>query len=182
MSRVYGPDLMLEICRLSIGSGISHFFYGGAPGVAERLAGRLSVRFPGLRVAGWHCPPFRELTSIELEEVVARVNGVSPDVVWVGLGTPRQERWATAVRSRLRAKVLATVGAAFDFHSGRLRQAPPLLRRAGLEWAYRLAQEPSRLWRRYLRNNPLFVILAGAELLGVTRLRNTDQTESRASS
>ncbi len=182
MSRVYGPDLMLEICRLSADTGIRHFFYGGAPGVAERLAGKLAERFPGLKVAGWHCPPFRELTPIELEEVVACVNGASPDVVWTGLGTPRQERWAAAVRSKLTAKVVVTVGAAFDFHAGRLRQAPRLLQRAGLEWAYRLAQEPSRLWRRYLRNNPLFVILAGAELLGVTRFANIEPTERRASS
>lgn len=179
MSRVYGPDLMLEICRLSAGTGVRHFFYGGAPGIAERLADRLVVRFPGLSVAGWYSPPFRELTPTELEEVVARVNGASPDVVWAGLGTPRQERWAGAVRARLRAKVVATVGAAFDFHAGRLRQAPRLLQRAGLEWAYRLAQEPGRLWRRYLRNNPLFVILAGAELLGVTRFASADRTERR---
>ena len=182
MNRVYGPDLMLEICRLSADTRIRHFFYGGAPGVAEQLAGKLAERFPGLNVAGWHCPPFRELTPIELEEVVACVNGASPDVVWTGLGTPRQERWAAAVRSKLTAKVVVTVGAAFDFHAGRLRQAPRLLQRAGLEWAYRLAQEPSRLWRRYLRNNPLFVILAGAELLGVTRFANIEPTERRASS
>jgi len=182
MNRVYGPDLMLEICRLSADTRIRHFFYGGAPGVAEQLAGKLAERFPGLNVAGWHCPPFRELTPIELEEVVACVNGASPDVVWTGLGTPRQERWAAAVRAKLTAKVVVTVGAAFDFHAGRRRQAPRLLQRAGLEWAYRLAQEPRRLWRRYLRNNPLFVILAGAELLGVTRFASIEQTERRASS
>jgi len=139
-------------------------------------------RYPGMAVAGWDSPPFRALTPTELDEIAQRINDSAADVLWVGLGTPKQEQWAAAMRSRLRSKVVATVGAAFDFHAGRLRQAPRLLQRAGLEWAYRLAQEPRRLWRRYLRNNPLFVILAGAELLGVRRFPNSDQTESRASS
>jgi N-acetylglucosaminyldiphosphoundecaprenol N-acetyl-beta-D-mannosaminyltransferase len=168
MTRVSGPDLMLEVCRQSAlpGSTVRHFFYGGAPGVAEELARRLAARFPGLAVAGCASPPFRDLAPAELAIDAEKINRSGADIVWVGLGTPKQERWAAAMRQRLRTKVLLTVGAAFDFHTGRLRQAPPRVQRAGLEWAYRLAQEPRRLWRRYLTNNPLFVALATAELLG----------------
>jgi N-acetylglucosaminyldiphosphoundecaprenol N-acetyl-beta-D-mannosaminyltransferase len=159
---------MLEVCRLASRSGgvLRHFFYGGAPGVAEELGRRLAARFPGLIVAGSLSPPFRDLSVTELEADAETINGSGADLVWVGLGTPKQERWAAAMRGRLRAKVLVTVGAAFDFHTGRLRQAPRSLQRAGLEWAYRLVQEPRRLWRRYLTNNSAFILLAVADLLG----------------
>ena len=157
VERVYGPDLMLEVCRAGVQAGWRHYFYGGAPGVAEQLADRLSRRFEGLAVAGTWCPPYRELRDDEVDEVVARVNASGADIVWVGLSTPKQERWMAAFRERLAAPVLLGVGAAFDFHAGRVRQAPALLQRAGLEWAFRLAVEPGRLWRRYLRNNPAFV-------------------------
>lgn len=167
MGRVYGPDLMLEALRQAAGTGVRHFFYGGLPGVADRLSEGLLARFPGTVVAGTYCPPFRELTDAELDEDAARFDAGRADIVWVGLGTPRQEWRAASLARRTRAKVLVTVGAAFDFHTGRLKQAPPLLQKSGLEWAYRLRQEPRRLWRRYLVNVPLFAILATAELLGV---------------
>ncbi|MGH7701374.1 MAG: WecB/TagA/CpsF family glycosyltransferase, partial [Gemmatimonadales bacterium] len=170
MVRASGPDLMLETCGRSAGTGVRHFFYGGAAGVAERLALTLARRFPALLVAGWHAPPFRELGHDELDAVAREINAAAPDIVWVGLGTPRQERWAAAMAGRLRAKVIVTVGAAFDYHTGRLRRAPAVLQRAGLEWAYRLAQQPRHVWRRYLTNNPLFVVLATAELLGWLRI------------
>jgi N-acetylglucosaminyldiphosphoundecaprenol N-acetyl-beta-D-mannosaminyltransferase len=172
--RVYGPSLMLEVCRASAMRGIRHFFYGGAPGVAERLGDNLGARFPGLSVAGSYCPPFRPLTPFEVGEAAERINEVNADVVWVGLGTPRQERWINSVRSRLRAKVMLSVGAAFDFHTGRVKQAPPFLQRSGLEWAFRLAQEPRRLWRRYLYNNPVFVLLSLVELIGLKNFPVSD--------
>lgn len=158
MARVYGPDLMLELCALSVKRGWSSFFYGGAPGVPERLAERLAARFPGLRVAGCLSPPFQPLSPPEDEEVVRRIDASGADLVWVGLSTPKQERWMAAHVGRLRAPVLLGVGAAFDIHAGLLPQAPRWMQRSGLEWLYRLAREPRRLWRRYLGNNPRFLL------------------------
>lgn len=170
MTRTCGPDLMLDVCRRSTGTGVRHFFYGGALGVPERLALELGRICPGLLVAGCHSPPFGDLADDERAGVAERINATAAGIVWVGLGTPRQERWAAAMAPRLHARVIVTVGAAFDYHTGRLRRAPSPLQRAGLEWAYRLAQQPRRLWRRYLSNNPLFVVLATAELLGWLRI------------
>lgn len=156
-SRVYGPDLLLRACERSLVEGWSHFFYGGAEGVAGELADSLSRRFPGLRVAGVLCPPFRALTAEEDEDVCRQIAGSGADIVWVGLGTPKQERWMAEHVGRVGAPALIGVGAAFDFHSGRKRQAPAWMQRNGLEWLYRLVQEPRRLGPRYLRNNPAFV-------------------------
>jgi N-acetylglucosaminyldiphosphoundecaprenol N-acetyl-beta-D-mannosaminyltransferase len=169
MERVYGPTLMLRVCEGSAGTGLRHYFYGGVDGVAEQLARNLEARFPGLSVAGWYSPPFQPLTDAEEAEVSARINRSSANIVWVGLSTPKQERWAARMRTRLRANVVITVGAAFDFHTGRVRQAPAVMQRLGLEWLFRLIQEPRRLWPRYLRNNPLFLILATLELMGIRR-------------
>jgi N-acetylglucosaminyldiphosphoundecaprenol N-acetyl-beta-D-mannosaminyltransferase len=157
VTRVYGPDLMLEVCRLAARNGWSSFFYGAAEGVPELLAENLCAQFPGLKVVGSYSPPYRPLTAEEGDDVVAKINDSGADLVWIGLSTPKQERWMAEFRSYLDAPVLLGVGAAFDIHAGLLRQAPPLLQRAGLEWAYRLAVEPQRLWRRYLKNNPRFV-------------------------
>ncbi len=167
--RVYGPDLMLAVCRASAPQGLRHYFYGGAPGVPKQLGSALAGRFPGLRVAGAHSPPFRDLSESELREVAHRINASTPDILWVGLSTPKQERWIAAVRHLLQVPIAVTVGAAFDFHTGRLRQAPAWVQRAGLEWAFRLAVEPRRLWRRYSRNNPRFVALAARQLLSTNR-------------
>lgn len=156
--RVYGPDLMLAVCEHSVDRGWRHYFYGAGPGVADDLAERMRVRFPGLAVAGSHTPPFGDLSAAEEATIVDVINDAAPDLVWVGLSTPKQERWMAAMRPRLRAPVLLGVGAAFDFHAGRVRQAPRWMQRNGLEWAYRLGREPKRLWRRYLRNNPRFVM------------------------
>jgi N-acetylglucosaminyldiphosphoundecaprenol N-acetyl-beta-D-mannosaminyltransferase len=155
--RVYGPDLMLAVLERAAERGWSSYFYGGAPGVPEDLADAMSRRFPGLRVAGAESPPFRELTADESAQMVARINAAAPDLVWVGLSTPKQERWMSAYRAALDAPALFGVGAAFDFHTGRVRQAPAWMQQRGLEWAFRLGVEPRRLWRRYLRNNPAFV-------------------------
>jgi N-acetylglucosaminyldiphosphoundecaprenol N-acetyl-beta-D-mannosaminyltransferase len=157
VERVYGPDLMLACCRASIDRGYRHYFYGGSEGVADLLASRLAERFPGLCVAGTCTPPFRELTADEDDEIIGRINASRPDIVWVGLSTPKQERWMHAHVRRLSAPVLIGVGAAFDFHAGLKRQAPGWMQRSGLEWSFRLMTEPRRLWRRYLRNNPAFV-------------------------
>lgn len=169
VERVYGPDLLLACCERSCTKGYRHFFYGGGPGVPERLIQRLWDRFPGLPVAGGFSPPFRTLTPEEDREVMQRINAARPDIVWVGLSTPKQERWMSEHRDRLEAPVLIGVGAAFDFHAGLKRQAPGWMQRSGLEWVFRLLSEPRRLWRRYLRNNPVFVWQILLQVLGVRR-------------
>jgi len=175
MERVCGPTLMLRVCEASAALPIRHFFYGGVPGVGERLAATLGERFAGLQVAGCYCPPFRSLTEGEKQDVAARIDSAGTDIVWVGLGTPKQERWAAEMRSRLAAKVIITVGAAFDFHTGRVKRAPLFLQSAGLEWAFRLWQEPRRLWRRYVYNNPVFLWLALLQLAGLKTFTNADR-------
>lgn len=164
MKRVYGPDLMLAICERAAAKGWRSFFYGGREGVPEQLAQRLAERFPGLQVVGAYSPPFRALTPEEDEALVERINSSEAELVWVGLSTPKQERWMAAHVGRLQAPVLLGVGAAFDIHAGTLAQAPVWMQRHGLEWLYRLVREPRRLWRRYLSNNPRF-------LLGILRRR-----------
>lgn len=169
VERVYGPDLMLACCRRSLHTGARHYFFGGAPGIAERLAARLTAQFPGLAVAGTYCPPFRPMTSAEDAALIQHINRANPDIVWIGLGTPKQERWMADHVGKLRAAVLIGVGAAFDFHAGVKRQAPRWMQRSGLEWLFRLMSEPRRLWRRYLVNNPLFVWRTLLQLSRATR-------------
>lgn len=169
MARVYGPDLMLRVCEASVKRGFSHFFYGGGPGVAEELKCRLGQRFPGLRILGTYTPPFRPLTAQEEEGLVRRVQALKPDIFWVGLSTPKQEKFMAQYWQRLEATLFFGVGAAFDFHAGRVRQAPRWMQRSGLEWAFRLMCEPRRLWKRYLKNNPSFVFRAACQL---THLRS----------
>jgi N-acetylglucosaminyldiphosphoundecaprenol N-acetyl-beta-D-mannosaminyltransferase len=165
--RVYGPDLLLALCDRLRTSTCRHFFYGGGPGVAARLAETLQQRFPGLVVAGTHTPPFRPAGALEDQETVAAINGARPDIVWVGLGTPKQDYWIAQHRAVLAAPVLIAVGAAFDFHAGLLRQAPRWMQRSGLEWLFRLSQEPRRLAHRYLVYNPLFVAQVALQLTGL---------------
>ena len=168
VERVYGPELMLALCGESVDAGWRHFFYGGGDGVGERLAARLGELFPGLRIAGTFTPPFRQLTVEEDEEVVSLIRASGADVVWVGLGTPKQERWMADHVGRVGAPVLVGVGAAFDFLSGIKPQAPGWMGRSGLEWLFRLATEPRRLWRRYAEY-PRFALLVAAQLLGLRR-------------
>ena len=158
MSRVYGPDLMLAVCERAAARGWTSYFYGGRDGVAEALAARLQARYPGFTVVGMESPPFRALSDDEDAATVARINDAAPDLVWVGLSTPKQERWMAAHRGRLQASAMLGVGAAFDIHAGTLRQAPVWVQRRGLEWLYRLYREPRRLWRRYISIIPRFVI------------------------
>lgn len=167
--RVYGPDLMLRCCEASIERGWKHYLYGGAEGIPELLEARLRERLPGLEIVGRYSPPFRSLTAEEDAEIVDRINASGADIVWVGLGTPKQERWMDAHVGRLEAPVLVGVGAAFDFHAGLKRQAPGWVQRAGLEWLFRLLSEPRRLWRRYCINNPLFVWSVLLQKTGVRR-------------
>ncbi len=158
MRRVYGPDLMLDVCAWSETSGAKHFFYGGADGVAELLAQKLKNKFPKLQVVGTYTPPFRALNEAELKALQEKVSVTRPDFFWVGLSTPKQEKFMAEFLPQLDATLMVGVGAAFDFHSGRVSQAPRWMQRSGLEWFYRLCSEPRRLWKRYLRNNPLFVL------------------------
>ncbi len=157
IDRVYGPDLLLAVCGEAVRRGWKMFFYGGAEGVAALLASRLAAGHPGLKIAGTYSPPFRPLTPDEDAAIVERINATGADIVWVGLSTPKQERWMAAHVGRLDAFALVGIGAAFDFHAGLVRQAPRWVQRSGLEWLFRLTQEPKRLWRRYLTNNPRFV-------------------------
>jgi N-acetylglucosaminyldiphosphoundecaprenol N-acetyl-beta-D-mannosaminyltransferase len=156
--RVYGPTLMEAACERAARTGRRFYLYGGRnQGALVQLTDNLRRRYPGLRIVGGHVPPFRPLSPEEEDAVVADINRAAPDVVWVGIGVPKQEKWMARLRERLDAPVLVGVGAAFDFHAGLIPQAPAWMQRAGLEWAFRLAQEPRRLWRRYLRYNPRFV-------------------------
>jgi N-acetylglucosaminyldiphosphoundecaprenol N-acetyl-beta-D-mannosaminyltransferase len=166
VTQVCGAELMRAVCAHSVTRGYRHFFYGGAPGVADTLAARLQAQFPGLQVVGVDCPPFRPLTPSEDQAAVARIQAARPDIVWVGLSTPKQERWMAAHVAPLRAAVLIGTGAAFDFHAGLKRRAPRWMQRTGLEWLFRLLLEPRRLWRRYLLNNPWFLGLVVLWALG----------------
>jgi N-acetylglucosaminyldiphosphoundecaprenol N-acetyl-beta-D-mannosaminyltransferase len=157
-SRVYGPDLMDRYCERSALTGARMFLYGGRnQGALVQLALNLRRRYPGLKIVGGYSPPFRQLSAEEEDAVVDEINASKADVVWVGIGVPKQEKWMAAMRDRLDAPVLVGVGAAFDFHAGLIPQAPAWMQSSGLEWAYRLAHEPRRLWKRYANYNPRFV-------------------------
>jgi N-acetylglucosaminyldiphosphoundecaprenol N-acetyl-beta-D-mannosaminyltransferase len=167
VSRVYGPDLMAEVCGQSVQKGHKHFLYGGGDGVAEKLAEKLRERFPGIQIVGTYTPPFRALTEDEDREIIQQINKSGADIVWVGLSTPKQEHWMSRHIGRLHAPVMVGVGAAFDFHAGLKSQAPRWMQKCGLEWFYRLLTEPKRLWRRYLTNNPLFCLYFLMQTLGL---------------
>jgi N-acetylglucosaminyldiphosphoundecaprenol N-acetyl-beta-D-mannosaminyltransferase len=156
--RVYGPELMDRACARAARSGQRFYLYGGRnQGALAQLARCLRLRHPGLKIVGGYSPPFRPLTAAEEESIAADIDRSGADVVWVGIGVPKQEKWMARMRDRLQAPVLIGVGAAFDFHAGLVPQAPPAVQRLGLEWLYRLGHEPRRLWRRYARYNPRFV-------------------------
>jgi N-acetylglucosaminyldiphosphoundecaprenol N-acetyl-beta-D-mannosaminyltransferase len=177
--KVCGPDLLPACCERGLEKGFRHFFYGGTEGVANLLSERLHSRFHGLSVVGTYCPPFRSMTEAEDGELVRRINDAGPDIVWVGLSTPKQERWMAAHVGRLSAPVLLGVGAAFDVHAGLKSRAPAWMQRSGLEWLFRLRTEPRRLWRRYLVNNPAFVWHVALQATGVTRYEMDGLAEVR---
>jgi len=189
--RVYGPDLMLAVCERAAERGWGCFLYGATDDVLDRLGTNLTDRFPGLRIVGTHSPPFRPLTTEESDAVVEQINDSGAQIVWVGLSTPKQERWMASNVGRLNAAALVGVGAAFDIHAGNLRQAPRWMQRSGLEWLFRVALEPRRLWRRYAINIPRFlfaisrrrprILVAPDTSDRVLRLvKNTDDDSPRA--
>ena len=168
INRVYGPDLMLKICEGSQNRPFRHFLLGGNPGVAAKLQQSLQQRYPGLQISGAYTPPFRPLNEEEWRELAVRFADLRPHFVWVGISTPKQEKFmAEALRRGLPCNVLLGVGAAFDFHTGNVKQAPRWMMRAGLEWLFRLSQEPRRLWRRYLTLNPWFLWLTFLQHTGL---------------
>jgi N-acetylglucosaminyldiphosphoundecaprenol N-acetyl-beta-D-mannosaminyltransferase len=169
VERVYGPDLMLAVCDAGRAASLRHYFYGGTPGVAELLRDKLCARFPGLDVVGAFTPPFRPLNAEEFIALRAEIAAHRPDIIWVGLGTPKQEKFMAQHWQSLDAGVLIGVGAAFDFHTGRVRQAPRWMQHSGLEWLFRLSMEPRRLAHRYLVNNPLFALRVLAQKTGLKK-------------
>lgn len=180
MDRVYGPDLMLRLMDRGQTTGLRHYFFGGREGVAEQLKEKLVERFPKAEIVGTYTPPFRPLNEAEEQKLLTELNELKPNCFWVGLSTPKQERIMAALLARFGAEaegaalklptplVMFGVGAAFDFHAGLIPQAPSWMQRAGLEWLFRLIKEPRRLWKRYCKNNPLFVMRAAMQL---TKLR-----------
>ena len=172
--RVYGPELMSRACERAASSGQRFYLYGGRnQGALVQLALNLRRRYPGVKIVGGYSPPHRPLSAEEQETVAEEINRSRPDVVWVGIGVPKQEKWMARMRPLLDAPLLVGVGAAFDFHAGLVAQAPNWIQEAGLEWAYRLAHEPRRLWRRYLRYNPRFLTSFGRQFVQHRRMHRT---------
>jgi N-acetylglucosaminyldiphosphoundecaprenol N-acetyl-beta-D-mannosaminyltransferase len=176
VERVYGPDLMLMLCDRAAKEGWKCYFYGGNPGVPEKLKEILVTRFPRLNVVGIHSPPFRTLTADEDSATCAMINAAKPDILWVGLGSPKQDIWIHEHRDKLDVSVMHGVGAAFDFLSGKLPQAPRWMMNSGLEWLFRLMVEPRRLWKRYTVVNLKFLYLVARELMSG---RSRDEGQSR---
>lgn len=170
VERVYGPDFLLSFIEAT-GPRFRHYFYGGGSGTAEAMVSRLQNKFPALQVAGWHTPPSKVDPTSPDQHEVARINQAGADIVWVGLGHPKQELWMKANRLGLEAPVLAGVGAAFDFHSGNKKEAPRWMKDRGLQWVHRLSREPTRLWRRYLIGNSKFLFLLAKDWRDSRRLR-----------
>jgi len=169
MRQVTGPTMMLRICDLSREKGYTHFFYGGNDGVADELKANLTARYPGLKVVGTYTPPFRALTAEEEADLIRKVAETKPDFFWVGLSTPKQERFMDQYGPKLDAKLMLGVGAAFDMHTGRIQDAPYWMKFTGTQWIHRIYQDPKRLWKRYLVNNPKFVWQITLELLGIRK-------------
>jgi N-acetylglucosaminyldiphosphoundecaprenol N-acetyl-beta-D-mannosaminyltransferase len=167
MQRVAGPDLMLEVFRRREFARYTHFLYGGEAGVAEQLQKKLTSQYPWVRIVGTCTPPFRELNSEEEQNLVARVRSLKPDIIWVGISTPKQERFMHRYLPVLDTTLMFGVGAAYDFHTGRLKDAPQWVKTIGMQWLHRLLQDPRRLWKRYLRNNPAFLWHIGMQFCGV---------------
>lgn len=169
MARVYGPELMEKVCAATANEPLTHYLYGGNTGVADLLKQKLEARFPGIRIAGTFCPPFRPLTTEEETNLFQEIQTLKPDFFWVGLSTPKQEKFMDQYLSRLHTTIMLGVGAAFDFHAGKVKQAPHWIQQAGLEWFYRLCMEPKRLWKRYISIVPRFLLLAALEQVGLRR-------------
>jgi N-acetylglucosaminyldiphosphoundecaprenol N-acetyl-beta-D-mannosaminyltransferase len=171
VERVYGPDLILAACEAGLEPAWKHYFYGGIPGTGKKLADFMQQKYPGIKITGWESPPFRELSGEEKLALKERIQQAQPDVLWVAMGSPRQEWWMSEWVNELRVPVLVGVGAAFDFLTGQKRQAPKWIQKTGLEWLFRLFNEPKRLWKRYAVNYPRFVVLLFLEWLGIKTVR-----------
>jgi len=176
MRRCYGPDLMLAILEESVKMGYTHFFYGGKDGVAESLKKTMEVRFPGIRIVGTYTPPFRPLNEVEKKDLQERIIRLKPNIIWVGLSTPKQELFMYEYLPILETNLMVGVGAAFDFHTGQIKSAPSWMQKLALEWFYRLLQEPRRLWKRYLINNPLFIWNYTLQLLNLKKFEVKELT------
>lgn len=178
-NRVYGPDLMLALCQDAEERGHRLFLYGASEIALDALERNLKSRFPALSIAGRISPPFRSLTAGEDEAITREIRDSGADMVFVGLSTPKQEMWMAQHAGRLPGRILIGVGAAFDFHAGHLRQAPPWMRRRGLEWLFRLWMEPKRLWKRYVLETPVFIPLWALQKMGLRRfeIKQTPGTE-----
>lgn len=169
IGRVYGPDLMKAVCKISVQKEYTHFFYGGNVGIAEELKAAIQQIFPGIKIVGTYTPPFRPLNDAEENELIEQVAKVKPDFFWVGLSTPKQEAFMAKYLSRLDTKIMFGVGAAFDIHTGHIKDAPDWMKSSGLQWLHRLLQEPRRLAKRYLINNPIFLWRITKQLIGISK-------------
>jgi N-acetylglucosaminyldiphosphoundecaprenol N-acetyl-beta-D-mannosaminyltransferase len=167
--RVFGPDMMLRICEASVTAGYRHFLYGGEPGVAQRLKRALETRYPGITIVGTYTPPFRPLDHDEECDLRERVAAAQPDIIWVGISTPKQDHFMAQHWNKLHATLMIGVGAAFDFHTGRIADAPEWMKTSGLQWLHRLCQDPRRLWKRYLLNIPLFLFKVALQEVGILK-------------
>ncbi|TVL98268.1 MAG: glycosyltransferase [Candidatus Brocadia sp. WS118] len=176
MHRCYGPDLMLALMKESVKKGYTHFFYGGKDGVAESLKETMETRFPGIRIVGTYTPPFRPLNEAEKKDLQERIARLKPNIIWVGLSTPKQELFMYEYLLCLETNLMVGVGAAFDFHTGQIKSAPSWMQKLALEWFYRLLQEPRRLWKRYLINNPLFIWNYTLQLLNLKKFEVKELT------
>jgi N-acetylglucosaminyldiphosphoundecaprenol N-acetyl-beta-D-mannosaminyltransferase len=169
MRRVRGLELMLRVFEMSAREGYTHFLYGGKPGVADQLKAALMARCPGAKVVGTYTPPFRNLTAQEEEDLAMRIKELRPDFFWVGLSTPKQEHFMARYNGELDTRIMVGVGAAFDYLAGLVEDAPEWVRNAGLQWVHRLMQDPKRLWKRYLYNNPRFIYRITLQLTGARK-------------
>ena len=169
MQRVFGPDLMIDVIGCAEFSDCTHFFCGGEPGVAESLRDEMLRRFPWVKIVGTYSPPFGPMATAEEKELATIVASLKPQIIWVGLSTPKQELFMARYLPMLDTKLMIGVGAAFLFHTGAIQDSPDWVKRIGLQWMHRLLQEPSRLWRRYLLNNPLFILHAFLQIMGWKR-------------
>jgi N-acetylglucosaminyldiphosphoundecaprenol N-acetyl-beta-D-mannosaminyltransferase len=179
MERVAGPDLMLEVISRDEFRDYRHFLCGGKEGVAEELRDQLNARYPDVQIVGTYSPPFGSMSPAQEEEFLSSINSVHPDIVWVGISTPKQERFMDRYLPLLDTTLMFAVGAAFDFHTGRIADCSDWIKRSGLQWLHRLLQDPKHLWRRYLRNIPPFLFYISLQLTGIRSFRLQRSTESR---
>jgi N-acetylglucosaminyldiphosphoundecaprenol N-acetyl-beta-D-mannosaminyltransferase len=171
MEQIKGPKLFPAICEMTSSMNVRHFFYGGKEGVADKLANKMAKKYPGLKLAGTYCPPFRSLRENEKNKIINAINKFRADVVWVGLSSPKQEKWIGEFHKKIKVKLIFSVGAAFDFHTGNIIFAPLWMQKIGLEWFYRLIKEPKRLWKRYFKIIPPFMFFSILQLTGLKKFQ-----------